>query len=80
MAKFTGHRNSVSKEKYKRTENKIEKFKEYVRGRATEKSSAALFRYKNILFIIFNFSIVLFKNNDKIKLLYIIYEEDRFDL
>ena len=51
MAKFTGHRNSVSKEKYKRTENKIEKFKEYVRGRATEKSSAALFRYRNFLFI-----------------------------
>jgi len=47
----------------------LKKLKEYVRERATEKSSAALFRYEIFLFIIFNFSIVLFKNNDKIKLL-----------
>jgi hypothetical protein len=29
----------------------LKKLKEYVRERATEKSSAALFRYKNFLFI-----------------------------
>jgi hypothetical protein len=33
MAKFTGHRNSVSKEKYKRTENKIEKLEKIERVR-----------------------------------------------
>ena len=54
MAKFTGHRNSVSKEKYKRTENKIEKLEQIERvrkGKSYRKILGSFFRDKNFLFI-----------------------------